>query len=160
VRDASGRPRVFVDSNVLIEGLFAPWSAARAVLILARVRLFRILLSPYVEMEVERALLARLESDESVGSRLIDDYALALKLLNPERLERLERISREEFNAHRGSIRHLNDVPVLVTAIKARPDWLVTSNTEYFDAEVMSRTGLRVVTPHEFLRKCGPPPSC
>jgi predicted nucleic acid-binding protein len=156
VSDASGPPRVFIDSNVLIEGLFAPWSAARAVLILARVRLFRILLSPYVEFEVERALLARLESDKIDGSRLIDDYARALKLLDPERLDR---ISREEFNAHRHSIRHLNDVPVLVTAIKARPDWLVTSNTEHFNADVMSRTGLRIVTPHEFLRKCGPPPA-
>ena len=150
--DASARPRVFIDSDVLIEGLFAPWSAPRAILILARARLFRIILSPYVEMEVERALLARLANNDLEGSRLIDDYALAIKLLDPERLER---ISREEFNSHRGSIRHLNDVPVLVTAIKARPDWLVTSNTEHFDDEVALRTGLRIVTPHEFLRMCG-----
>lgn len=149
---AAGRPRVFVDSNVIIEGLFAPWSAPRAILILARARLFRIVLSPYVEMEVERALLARLGRDEREGSRLIDDYALALELLEPERLDR---ISREEFDAHRGLIRHLNDVPVLVTAIKARPDWLVTSNREHFDDEVAARTGLRIVTPHEFLLRCG-----
>jgi predicted nucleic acid-binding protein len=50
--------RVFVDSNVLIEGLFAPWSSARAILILARASAFRLVLSPYVEVEVERALLA------------------------------------------------------------------------------------------------------
>jgi predicted nucleic acid-binding protein len=34
--EIGGVLRVFVDSNVLIEGLFAPWSASRAILILAR----------------------------------------------------------------------------------------------------------------------------
>jgi len=71
--------RVFPDSNVLVEGLFAPWSNARAILILARARAFRLVLSPYVEVEVERALFKKLASDPVEGSRLIDDYALALQ---------------------------------------------------------------------------------
>ena len=60
---AAGFFRVFPDSNILIEGLFAPWSASRAILILARTRAFRLVLSPYVEAEVERALLTRLARD-------------------------------------------------------------------------------------------------
>ena len=144
--------RVFADSNVLVEGLFSPWSASRAILILARVRLFRLVLSPYVEKEVERALLRRLDIDYEAGSRLIDDYALAMQLLDPERLDR---ITKAEFDAHRHLIRHLNDVPVLLTAIKAKPDWLVTSNTEHFNDEVAARTGLRIVTPQGFLRQIG-----
>lgn len=142
--------RVFVDSNVLIEGLFAPWSASRAILILARAGVFRLVLSPYVEAEVERALLKRLAGDSEEGSRLIDDYALALKLVAPERTER---ITREEFESHRALIRHINDVPVLVTAIKAQPDWLVTANTEHFNADVAARTGLQIATPREFLAR-------
>ena len=144
--------RVFVDSNVLIEGLFAPWSAPRAILILARAGVFRLVLSPYVELEVERALLNRLARDDEEGGRLIDDYALALRLLSPERTAH---ITREEYDAHRALIRHGNDVPVLVTAIKARPDWLITSNTEHFTPDVATRTGLRIVTPQEFLTRCG-----
>ncbi len=144
--------RVFPDSNILVEGLFAPWSASRAILILARAGVFRLVLSPYVEEEVERALLKVLARDEAEGSRLIDDYALAIKLLAPERTER---ITRAEFDSHRKMIRHGNDVPVLVTAIKAKPDWLVTANTEHFTQEVAVRTGLRIVTPHDFLRLCG-----
>lgn len=144
--------RIFPDSNVLIEGLFAPWNASRAILILARAELFRLVLSPYVEQEVERALLKVVAHDEAEGSRLIDDYGLALKLLSPERTPR---ITQEEFAAHRHLIRHGNDVPVLVTAIRARPDWLVTANTEHFTQEVAARTELRIVTPHEFLRLCG-----
>jgi predicted nucleic acid-binding protein len=145
------RPRVFPDSNVLIEGLFAPWSASRAILILARARVCQLVLSPYVEAEVERALLNRLARDPVEGSRLIDDYALALTLLAPEPLAR---ITREEMEAHRAFIRHIHDVPVLVTALKARPDWFVTSNTAHFTAEVAARTGLRIVTPREFLIHC------
>jgi hypothetical protein len=82
---------------------------------------------------------------------LIDDYALALALLVPERTER---ISPEEFAAHRAFIRHVHDVPVLVTAIKASPDWFITANTAHFTPEVAARTGLRIVTPHEFLAQC------
>jgi predicted nucleic acid-binding protein len=142
---------VFVDSNILIEGLFAPWSASRALLILARTRAFSLVLSPYVEAEVERALLHCFARDAAEGSRLIDDYALALKLLAPERTVR---ITQAEFEAYRSLIRHVHDVPVLATAIKARPDWLITSNSAHFTPEVAAQTGLRIVTPHEFLAQC------
>lgn len=68
---------------------------------------------------MERALLRRLARDAAEGARLIDDYSLALSLLAPERTGG---ITREEFAAHRALIRRVHDVPVLVTAIKARPD--------------------------------------
>ncbi len=145
-------PRVFPDSNVLVEGLFSPWSVSRAILIMARARLFRLVLSPYVEKEVERALLGRLNVDYEGGSRLIDDYALALELIAPERLDG---ITKEEFKANRHLIRHGADVPALVTAIKAKPDWLVTANVEHFDEDVALRTGLRIVTPCGFLQRIG-----
>jgi predicted nucleic acid-binding protein len=147
---ADALQRVFPDSNVLIEGLFAPWSASRAILILARARVFRMVLSPYVQEEVERALLNRLASSEAEGSCVIDDYALALTLLAPELTAR---ITREEFDQCRPLIHHIHDVPVLATAVQARPDWLVTSNTAHFTQEVAARTGPRIVTPHEFLAK-------
>jgi predicted nucleic acid-binding protein len=142
--------RVFVDTNVIIECLYSPWSLSRAVIILARAGLFRLVLSPYVEDEVDGVLLNRFAKDSQTGSKLIDDYALMINLLKPERTER---ITQEEFNAHLASIRHLHDVPVLVTAIKAKPDWLITSNTEHFNEEVAMKTGLRIATPQEFLRQ-------
>jgi hypothetical protein len=72
-----------------------------------------------------------------------------MQLIAPERLDG---ITKEEFKAHRHLIRHGNDIPVLGTAIKAKPDWLVTANVERFDGDVALRTGLRIVTPHGFLR--------
>jgi hypothetical protein len=83
---------------------------------------------------------------------LIDDYALALRLLAPERTQR---ITQQEFDSHRSFIHHQNDVPVLVTAIKSNPDWLVTSNIEHFNEEVALKTGLRIATPRQFLARCG-----
>jgi hypothetical protein len=32
--------------------------------------------------------------------------------------------------------------------------WFSTSNTAHFTPEVAVRTGLRIVTPHEFLAQC------
>jgi hypothetical protein len=119
---------------------------------MARAKLFQLVLSPYVEQEIERALMRRLNIEYEAGSRLIDDYALAMQLINPERFEG---ITREEFDDYRHLIRHGNDVPVLVTAIKAMPDWLVTANVEHFNEDVALRTGLRIVTPHGFLRQIG-----
>lgn len=141
---------VFPDSNVFIEGLVSGYSVSRAILILARLKLFRIQLSPYVESEVEGFLLRRYAHNEGEGSRLIEDYHLVLKLLDSERLPK---ITSEEIRAHQGMIRHDHDVPVLASAVKAAPDWLITSNVEHFNAEVALRTGLRIVTPHHFLRQ-------
>ena len=72
-------------------------------------------------------------------------------------LRKNRRYGSEEFDAHHHPIRRLNDVSVLVTAVKAQPDWLLTSNTEHFDAGVAARTGLRIVAPRDFLRLGGPP---
>ena len=144
--------RVFPDSNVFVEGLFAPWSASRAILILARAGMFRLVISPYVRDEVEGLLLRRFGANPEIGGKIIDDYDLALKLLAPETLDR---ITKQEFQQYRSFIRHGNDVPVLVTAIKAKPDWLVTSNTEHFSPEVAARTGLKIVSPHDFLKLIG-----
>ena len=38
-------PRLFLDSGVLLEGLLSPWSASRAVLVLSRRRVFKIILA-------------------------------------------------------------------------------------------------------------------
>jgi bifunctional DNA-binding transcriptional regulator/antitoxin component of YhaV-PrlF toxin-antitoxin module len=54
----SAVPRVFLDSGVLLEGLLAPWSASRAVLILSRRRVFKIVL----------ANMSKTKSKKSIGT--------------------------------------------------------------------------------------------
>ena len=146
------RPRVFLDSGVLIEGLVSPWSAARGVLILGRGALFTFVLAEIVVEETERALLRKLAQGYGGAARLRDDFRLLMKRL---RVERIQHVSPARFEAARRLIRHLNDAPVLAAAIVARPDWLVTGNTKHSTVAVARRTGLRIVTPTSFLEKSG-----
>lgn len=146
------RPRVFLDSCVLVEALLAPWSASRAVLILGRAALFTFVLAEIVIEETERALVSKLGAGYGGGRRLRDDYRLLLERLN---IERVPHVSRQEFVAARAWIRHVNDVPVVAAAVKAKPDWFLTDNVAHFTAEVSARTGLRIMTPADFLTAAG-----
>ena len=80
----------FVYSNVLIEGLFAPWSATRALLVLARAGVIRLLLSP-TSRESRGTLLKRFGEDEREGSRIIDDYAWRSNSCGPNGWRALQR---------------------------------------------------------------------
>lgn len=50
-------------------------------------------------------------------------------------------------------IRHLAHVPVLLSAMESRPDWLLTHNTKHFTRTVARRTGLRIAMLMDFFRK-------
>jgi len=141
-------PRVFLDSGVLLEGLLAPWSASRALLILSRRRVFKIILAEYVKGEVEDNLLELLAPDPRLANETINAYSTLLRLLKPESVALP---TRHEVDRHRHLIRHQADVPVLVSALKAAPDWFLTTNTRHFTKQVALRTQLKIVTPREFI---------
>jgi uncharacterized protein len=144
----AGLPRVFLDSGVFLEGLLAPWSASRAVLVLSRRRVFKIILAKYVQGEVEENLLELLASDSRLGSEIINVYGTLLRLLDPEYVALP---SKQEVERHCHLIRHQADVPVLVSALKAAPDWFLTTNTRHFNKQVALRTQLRISTPQDFV---------
>lgn len=144
--------RVFVDSCVLIEGVCAPWSASRGVLILGRSAMFRFLLAEAVVKETERAFAKKLgDSFGSVRSSN-EEFRFLLSRLN---VEHISHASNQEFLRAQPLIPHWNDVPVLAAAIRAKPDWLLTDNTSHFDDRVSQKTGLRIATPTDFLAWCG-----
>lgn len=147
-RDPPSIPRIFLDSGVLLEGLLAPWSASRAILILSRRRVFRIILAEYIRGEVEDTLLTLLARDPRIANEAIESYDNLLQLLAPESVALPPK---EEVHRHRHLIRHQADVPVLVSAMKARPDWFLTTNIRHFTKQVASRTQLRILTPQEFI---------
>jgi predicted nucleic acid-binding protein len=144
----SAVPRVFLDSGVLLEGLLAPWSASRAVLILSRGRVFNIVLAKYVQGEVEDNLLELLAADSRLADETINAYTTLLRLLRPEFVSLP---NKQEVVRHRHLIRHQADVPVLVSALKAAPDWFLTTNTRHFTKQVALRTQLKILTPQEFI---------
>jgi predicted nucleic acid-binding protein len=146
------RVRIFLDSCMLVEGVCAPWSDSRGVLILGRSSLFTFVLADIVLEESERALARKLHEAFGAPQRLREEFRFLIQRLN---VERIPHVSDQEFLKSRSLIRHVNDVPVLAAAINARPDWLVTDNTAHFDEKVSRKTGLRIATPKEFLSSCG-----
>lgn len=84
------------------------------------------------------------------GEQLIADYTGFVKLSRPEIVVYPEASS---VRISRHLIRHEADVPVLLSAMATKPDWLITNNTKHFTQVVAYRTGLRIATPAEFFRE-------
>ena len=144
------RIRLFLDSNVLTGGIISPWGLDKAALSLCAARLSRLVLAEVVRDEVEENLLVHAERLPSLeADELIEHYRRLIKLTDPEMVsypaEALVRSSRH-------LIRHAADIPILLSAIAGKPDWLLTHNTKHFTQAVAKRTGLRIATPAEFFR--------
>jgi predicted nucleic acid-binding protein len=142
--------RLFLDSNVLTGGLVARWGLDKAVLSLCAAHVCSFVLAEAVKEEVENNLLlhaADLPANDA--DAILKEYFDLLRLTKPEFVPYPEE---EEVLASRRLIAHAADVPVLLSAIKAAPDWLLTHNTKHFTPQVSKRTGLRIATPLEFFQ--------
>jgi predicted nucleic acid-binding protein len=142
--------RLFLDSNVLMGGIVSPWGLDKAVLSLCAARICRLILAEAVRDEVEEALLIRAgRLDPAGASSIIEEFRRLIASVEPEVVLYPEG---ERVRSNRHLIRHLADVPVLLSAMDARPDWLLTHNAKHFTRAVAERTGLRIATPTEFFR--------
>jgi predicted nucleic acid-binding protein len=143
-------PRIFLDSNVIVGGIVARWGLDKAVLSICAAKICRLVLADAVQVEVNQNLerIAATLTPEH-GSDLLEVYRQFLQLCD------LERIPFPDPGAERVSrhlIRHQADVAVLLSAVAARPAWLLTNNTKHFTREVAVKSGLRIATPAEFFR--------
>ena len=144
------RVRLFLDSNVLTGGIISPWGLDKAALSLCAARLCRLVLAEVVRDEVEENLLVQAERLPSLeADELIEYYRRLIKLTDPEMVSYPEEAL---VSSGRHLIRHAADVPILLSAIASKPDWLLTHNTKHFTQAVAKRTGLRIATPAEFFR--------
>jgi hypothetical protein len=142
--------RLFLDSNVLTGGIIARWGLDRAVLSLCAARICRLVLASVVRDEVEANLLLHATGLEAAESEaLLNDYTTLLSLAGPEIIPYP---SKAAVLASRRLIAHEADVPVLLSAIRARPHWLLTHNTKHFTPSVASRNKLQIGTPADFFR--------
>lgn len=144
------RIQLFLDSNVLTRGIISPWGLDKAALSLCAARLCRLVLAEVVRDEVEENLLVHAERLPSLeADELIEHYRRLIKLTDPEMVSYPEEAL---VSSSRHLIRHAADVPILLSAIASKPDWLLTHNTKHFTQAVAKRTGLRIATPAEFFR--------
>lgn len=142
--------RLFLDSNVLTGGIVSSWGLDKAVLSLCAARICRLVLAEAVRDEVEENLLLHAgRLSPSGADELIENYRRLINLTRPELISYPDA---EDVRANRHLIRHEPDVPVLLSAMTAKPDWLLSNNTKHFTAAVAQQTGLRIATPVEFFR--------
>ena len=145
------RLRLFLDFNVLTGGLVLPWGLDKAILSLCAARICRLVLAEAVREEVEENLLVRLaDAPSDDAGKVLGDYGRLIALTKPEVVPYPDESA---VNAARHLIRHAADVPVLLSAMASRPDWLLTHNAKHFTLAVARRSGLRIATPVEFFRE-------
>ncbi len=131
--------------------MVSTWGLDKAVLSLCAARICRLVLAEAVREEVEENLLLHLLRIESRdANKILADYARAIELMKPEIVPYP---SKDAVKAARHIIRHEADVPVLLSAMASRPDWLLTHNTKHFTPSVAKQTGLRIATPVVFFRE-------
>ena len=142
--------RLFLDSNVLTAGIVSEWGLDKAVLSICAARVCRLVLADIVRYEVEENLLhhASLLSIPA-GDQLLEDYRRLIELVDPETVPQPDL---QLVRANRHLIRHEADVPVLLSAMACKPDWLLTNNIKHFTPEVAKRSGVRIATPADFFR--------
>ena len=144
------RIRLFLDSNVLTGGIVSPRGLDKATLSLCAAKVCRMVLAEVVRDEVEDNLLLHAERLPSLDAdQLIEDYRRLIRLTNPELVPYPDK---SLVRSSRHLIRHAADVPVLLSAMASRPDWLLTHNAKDFTKTVAQRTKLRIATPAEFFR--------
>ena len=144
------RLRLFLDSNVLLGGIVAEWGRDKAVLSLCAAKIARLVLAEAVRDEVEENLLIHAQRLPALDAdKLVEAYRRLIELTSPEIIPYPDL---ETVRRGRNLIRHEPDVPVLLSAVAARPDWLLTYNTKHFTPAVAQRAALRIATPNRFFR--------
>jgi predicted nucleic acid-binding protein len=104
---------LFLDSNILLEGMRSRWGLSKAVLSLCAARIHQLVLAQHVISEVEGALLVVLQGESAdEASELLADYFTFIDKAQPV-IVPLAAI--DEITAAARIIHHLNDAPVLAT---------------------------------------------
>lgn len=141
-------PKLLLDSNIITDGLFSRFGLSKSILALCAAGTCRMILAEWVKTEIERNILKKIDVlGESQAEQLLEDYQGFIKLTRPQIIP-LAIESR--IIANRALIRHFADVPVVLAAIDAEADWLITRNRAHFTDEVAAKIGIRIASPGEF----------
>lgn len=134
--------RVFVDANVLIAGADSQSGASNAVLKMAEVGLFQLVVSTQVLDEAERNLRKKLP-------RALPNFAAQMARL---RLEILPDPAVEQARLWEAII-EAQDASILCAAVGSGVDRFITLNTKDFTPKVAEQNGLIIQTPGEFIEE-------
>ena len=134
---------LFLDSSALVAGIISAQGAARALLLLAEAGEIHLVVSAQVIAETEGAIARKVplalpdlrQAIRQSGLRIVRDP------------------SPEQVAEGQHFIAHPPDVPILLAAMQAQVDYLVTLNRKHFldDPGVAQSSGLRIGTPGDAL---------
>jgi predicted nucleic acid-binding protein len=139
--------RIFLDSNVIISGLFSDKGPPRIILDLLSFHLPGLtgVTGKYNLIEVERNLARKLPRAIPVYQEYLPKLAFEVIPLP----------TRQEIEKHHGLIVD-KDLPVLVSAINGVVDYLVTGdNKDFGKIKGAAGFGFAIVSPAEFLAESG-----
>jgi hypothetical protein len=124
----------------------------KAVLSLCAARICRLVLAEAARDEVEKTFWFAWEGPRTKQIPLHKPPRIGRLHASHRAYETRDRPvpERRGVAASRHLIRHAAEVPVLLSAVASRPDWVLTHNTKHFTQTVERRTGLRIATPVEF----------
>ena len=136
------RPRVFLDTRVLLAGLASRTGASNKILALAEAGLLTLVVSEQVLVEAEQNLKEKLP-------KALPEYE---RFLTTCPMEEVPAPSAAEVMSAKEIIQ-AKDASILAAAKNAQVDYLVTLNRKHFleDSDVAIKSGLRIGTPGDFL---------
>ena len=143
--DAKTRARTFVDANVLFAGIAFPrWP--HEVLRHASAGDFRLVLSPLAIKQARRNLQKRFPE-------YVDRFEAFIHSVN---YELVSDPTPEEVEANKDIIRDLSDVPIALSAISARVEYLVSEDKDFTTQDETTlelRRHLKIMLSGTFLRE-------
>jgi len=135
--------RVFLDSNVILSGLFSEKGAPRILLDLLSLRL------PFLTGSTGRYNL--IEIERNLKKKMPGLFALFKDYLPKLNLKVISLPRPEDVRGFSGQIAE-KDVPVLVSAIWSKADFLVTGDKQHFGKiKGHGEYPFQIVTPSEFI---------
>jgi len=134
---------LFLDSSALFTGIVSASGAARALLLLAETGHITITISEQVVTEIERAIARKVP-------QALSDLRQAILA---SKAQIVHDPSPEDVQANLNLISHAADVPIILAAMQAKVDYLVTLNRKHFidDPDVALQAGFRIGTPGDAL---------
>jgi predicted nucleic acid-binding protein len=145
---AGKKARVFLDSNVILSGLFSDRGAPRLMLDILSLNL------PILSGMTGRYNI--IEIERNLGKKMPSMLPLYQSFLAQIKLEIIPLPSLKDVLDFKGAASE-KDLPVLASAVDGRADYLVTGDKKlYSSAKNKSNFRIKTVEPSEFLRKVLP----
>ncbi len=134
--------RIFLDSSVIIAACGSRSGASHAVIVMAEIGLFKVLISEQVIEECDRNITKKLP-------KALPIFRQILNVTNPEILPNPSITDVAKWE----TLIEPKDAPILTAALLAQSDRLLSLNTRDFTPSVAQQSGLKIQTPSEFIQE-------